>query len=170
MVNKMINAVLFSILFLLASCNREMYPVDPTGLTYELKENNDSCFKQSRLYCCPINDSIIAFMYLFSNGASCYFATSESRACIISESIREIPYNWGRYRIQSDTLRIQMVDTHREPFEKFGIDEVCGLITNDSSFVMISRTRKNKVRKFKETYYLKACESMPESSSILDKY
>lgn len=181
MVKKMRAIIVLLVIFTLsASCQKKKYPVDINGLTYRNKLNFNNQIKINGLYYGDMifSENSIIIIYLFSDGTYCRFSTKNynnnlnenNPVCYSIDKLRDIPYYWGAFIIEGDTLKVQSVNPHRDAFEKFKIEEKWAKIINDTTihfFKYISP--KGEESTLDELFYFKKCTEKPDSTNVLMK-
>jgi len=159
-------------LFLLCNqnCSKEKYPYDAAGLTYKGKLNFKNEFKTDGLYISSNNEYKV-FNYFFINGSFYHVGISSNE---INENCyqindREIPYAWGYFIIEGDTLKVQRLDpSSRERYGKFMVEERWAKITSDTSLHFFRKiTPEKETVTLDELYYFHPCTNKPDSINIL---
>lgn len=174
MVLKNIFHIIATIVLLLNnSCSKEEYPLDASGLTYKGKFVYMSQFKMNGIYIADI-DGNVGVNYYFIDGT--YYHVSletyeQGDECLqIYES--NIPYYWGCFIIEGDTLKVQTFDpTSRQRYHEFRVEERWAKIENDSTLRFFKKiTPEKKELELNEIFHFKHCENKPDSTNILMKY
>jgi hypothetical protein len=164
-------------LLMLTGCFTERYPVNMKGFTYANKLKYSNEFRiDGFYYMITGNNEFVPIIYFFDDGYYCFytvdasiFASLQSSDCIrIRESMREIPYNWGSYIIENETIKGQEVNSYRGYFGKFEIQEQQATILNDSTICFFKKTLPGgKVMITQDTYHFRKCILKPSSINIL---
>jgi len=154
------------------SCSKEEFPFNASGLTYKGKLVYNNQFKMNGIYIADI-DGNIGVNYYFLDGT--YYHVSidtyeQGNECVqINE--RDIPYYWGYFLIEGDTLKVQTFDpTSKQRYHEFRVEERWAIIENDSTIRFFKKLtpEKNELR-LNETFHNTQCKNKPDSTNILMK-
>lgn len=177
---KFIISQLITILLLLLNNSycKEKYPIDINGFTYRNKLNFNNQIKIDGLYYVDmiLSENSITIIYLFSDGTYCRFATKNynenNPTCYNIDKLRDIPYYWGAYIIERDTLKVQTFDPgSRQRYRKFKVEERWAIIENDTTLRFFRKiTPEKKVLEMNEVFHYKNCENKPDSTNLLMQY
>jgi hypothetical protein len=163
---------------MLTGCFTERYPVNMKGFTYANKMKYSNEFRIDGFYYMITGyNEFVPIIYFFDDGYFCgfpiepsTFASLDNSDCIrIIESMREIPYNWGAYIIENDTIKVQVFNSYRGAFEKFDIQEQYATILNDTTIRFFKKTwgGGRAEMQMHYTYYFRKCILKPSSINIL---
>lgn len=165
------------IITLSVTCQKEKgkYPIDMSSLTYFQNGNYNGQFSITGYYSYR-QDNDIFISYFFEDGTFCTFGdnienTQLNNICPEIENIREIPYYWGAYIIEGDTLKIQKFHPYRGTFEKFEVEEILGKIENDTTIRYCRKLLPDgEEQTLNERYDYSECYNKPDSTNVLMKY
>lgn len=172
------------ILITLASCViQEKYPVSYKQFS-AFPELDSSKRSIVGVYICPLTGTfdkagqeMVVLMILFDNNiiytsaASINNLRQESSPCYqISDDARKIPYYWGQYYVQGDSLLIEMVNSTRSVFERFGKVEILGTINENGSVSLEHRKTSRIETLLNESFERFPCKSLPVSTNIFSQH
>lgn len=156
------------------SCSKEEFLLDASGLTYKGKFVYNKQFKMNGIYIADI-DGHTGVNYYFIDG-SYYHVGMESynidNGCVaINAKAREIPYAWGCFIIEADTLKVQTFDpTSRQRYHEFRVEERWAKIENDSTIRFFKKiTPEKKELELNEIFHFRYCDNKPDSINVLMK-
>ncbi len=160
-----------------ANCQKEKekYPVDMSSFTYFQKGNYNGQFFINGYYSYS-KDNDIFISYFFEDGTFCTFGDDIenlplNNSCPEIENIRQIPYYWGAYIIEGDTVKIQKFHPFRGTFEKFEIEEIWGKIENDTTIRHFKKVLPDgDEQTLDERNSYNECYNKPDSTNVLMKY
>lgn len=167
---------ILSMLILVVGCKKEeKYPININSLTYFKKGNFDDQFKINGKYVHQeISTDRLTVCYFFRDGTFCSFGRSskgETLFCTIPDNMRNIPYYWGAYIMDNDTVKIQKFYPYRETFGRFEVEEMWGKILNDSTLFFFKRISPDKhVTSPNTIFNFQKCLIKPDSTNILMRY
>lgn len=163
-------------LLVLLACSANRFPYDAKGLTYKNKfvyAGNSSPIKMDGYFYQVYKEKHLFVSYFFENGYYCGFGTdlTGKTACpVIDSPQRKIPYFWGVYVINNDTLKIQKIAGHgRDMYRKFMVEEWWATIADNGSTLKYFRKKDidGKLRVVDDIYTFKHCLNKPSSDNIL---
>jgi hypothetical protein len=147
------------------------YKYDENGLTYRNLLKYDGQILLNGLYYTRHSNGGYGVYLFFNDGYVCSFSCqSLDSVCINIDWTRRVPYFWGVYIIENDTLKIQQVNSNAGIFEKFKIYEETARIINDTTiYLMYKKYSEEKTRQHQmnQIYRFMPLENMPSSQNIL---
>lgn len=164
------HAIMTVMILLSNSCSKEEFPLDASGLTYKGKFVYNNQFSMNGIYTAVI-DEHFGINYYFTDGTY-YHVSLENydygNDCIqINE--RNIPYYWGFFIIEGDTLKVQTFDpTSRQRYHEFRVEERWAKIENETTLRFFKKiTPEKKELVLDEIFHFRYCENKPDSTNIL---
>ena len=168
---------LFSIVLLnMISCSANRFPFDSNGLTYKDKfvyAFNIGQIKMDGYFFQVYKEKTLFVEYFFENGYYCRFAQDYNKnfTCPeIDSPQRQIPYFWGVYVIDTDTIKIQRISGDgRGRYGKFMVEELWAKIENEGNMIRYFRKKDidGKISVIDEVYKFHPCTNKPASTNIL---
>jgi|GEM_PF-2683021 hypothetical protein len=180
---KLFATFIMSLLAFSACCQKVKPSVEIEKLTYLSRYCTNNILKINGVYLGHISELIqnksIPYIFFFQNGFVFYGRNKHYNnqldykilECNIDESLRNIPYHWGCYCVDGDTLKLQLVDSFWQNKHKYEISERWAKIVNDSTILFFkSFSPSKKTSNLNELYFFKKCEVKPDSTNILMQY
>lgn len=156
------------------SCTVEKFPYDKSILKHRKNfitsfsiRLNGYYFRKNQ------NDNIVR--YFFDNGYCFFDGTNNSIDSIdcfpIETRARFIPYGWGVYYLEKDTLIAHRIwGGGRDKFQMFKSEELRAKVLNDSTLLFFSRKNIfNQVLTTQDTFCFRRCTEVPSSFNVLMK-
>lgn len=169
------HGLIATVLLINNSCSRETFPIEANDLTYKAKFVYNNQFKMNGVYSMSrVDEGGYAIRYFFQDGS--YYAEGITNfdkhgvECYqIKEKVRVIPYAWGYFIIEGDTLKVQTFDpTSRERYNKFKVEERWAKVENDSTIRFFKKiTPEKKIVFLNETFRFYPCANKPDSTNVL---
>lgn len=142
MVLKFYFPAIMTVMILLSNgCSKEEFPLDASGLTYKGKFVYNNQFKMNGIYT-TVFDELIGVNYFFTDGTYYHVSLENYDYGNDCTQINElnIPYYWGCFIIEGDTLKVQTFDpTSRQRFHEFRVEERWAKIENETTYVFLRR-------------------------------
>jgi hypothetical protein len=167
------NIIVFFLLCALTACYNTKYPYDSKGLTYRNKLVFNNQIKMGGYFYSQTKSGIITALFFedgYYGGHTSYDSISNSCE-IIDSVVREIPYAWGCYIIENDTLKLQYIVPCRSIFHKFKVGELWAKIEDGGSTLRHFQKKdiKGKISVMDKVYKFHPCTNKPASYNILMK-
>jgi hypothetical protein len=165
------NTIIFFLLCAVTACYNTKYPYDSKGLTYRNKLVFSNQIKMDGYFYSQI-DNVLTREYFFEDG---YYGGRSSQVSLkaVCDTIivREIPYAWGCYVIEKDTLKLQYIVAYRSIFHKFKVEELWAKIEDGGSTLRYFQKKdiKGKISVMDKVYKFHPCTNKPTSYNILMK-
>jgi hypothetical protein len=166
--------IIISTLLVLASCKINKFPYDYKGLTYKNKFKHTNQMQMNG-YFYSLQKNGISIHYFFDDGyylmgGSIRNITDEPICYQINEKSRRIPFDWGVFIIDNDTIRIQRIAAYgRDKYGKFMVEELWAKIEDDGSTLRYFQKKDidGKISLVNEIYKFHPCANKPTSDNIL---
>jgi hypothetical protein len=164
---------LLTLILFILSCSSSRFPYDTEGLTYKGRLLFNKQIKMDG-YFYRIVKNITEIDYFFENG---YYRGGTREAYIIEHlcsgidsTARKIPYSWGCYIIEHDTLKVQQIAPYgRDKYRKFMVIELWAKIEDNGSTLRYFQKKDidGKINVIDEVYKFHPCINKPSSTNIL---
>jgi len=156
------------------SCTVEKFPYDKSILKH--RKNFITSFSiRLNGYYLQENQNENIVRYFFDDGYCSFWSTSitvDTNNCYpIETRIRFIPYFWGVYYLENDTLIAHRIwGGGRDKFQMFKPEELRAKVLNDSTLLFFSRKNIfNQLLTTQDTFCFRQCTEVPSSFNILMK-
>lgn len=172
----MVRIVIIQFLFFfISSCSINRFPYDVEGLTYKNKFVFSNTIKLNG-YFYKLHKSGINIHYFFEDG---YYLMDGSPLkeeinnpiCYqVNEKSRNVPFDWGVFIIEGDTLKLQRVAAYgRDKYKKFMVEELWAKIEDGGNLLRYFRKKDidGNVSKLNDEYRFHPCSKKPSSTNIL---
>jgi hypothetical protein len=164
--------VLLSISACLISCLYSRLPYDSKGLTYKGKFTFTGQIKMDGYFYRETQTGIRG-EYFFEDG---YYSTGgtlnmQNLLCdTIDQNVRKIPYSWGCFIIENDTLKLQYFPGYgRDKYGKFMTGERWAKIEDQGMTLRYFKKKDidGNVIQIDEVYKFHQCSNKPNSLNVL---
>jgi hypothetical protein len=158
-------------LFCLISCKTQpKYPYNEEGLTLQSKLIYNNQIRMNGFFCDNDTQSGYGIRYFFEDGYCTNFGKNniEEQCPELDSNTRRVPYYWGIYQINGDTIHIQQIDSKAGIFEKFGVVNDYIRIVNDTTLHWFKKVMpNNRIFEMNVLYKFRTCPNKPNSNNIL---
>jgi len=164
--------VFFAVSCSLISCLYSRLPYDSKALTYKNKFVFSDQIKMNGYFYRETETGIRA-EYFFEDG---YYSTGgslnlQNNLCdTLDKNVRKIPYAWGCFIIENDTLKLQYFPGYgRDKYGKFMTGERWAKVADGGTTIRYFRKKDidGKVAQIDEVYRFHPCNNKPASTNVL---